>query len=130
MENSQGLKFIGFDVAYVHFERATSEKNYTFKTDIQYEIGEYSNEGKKFFNTIFTIKLKSEDEKNDLKIEIKAFGQFEITGEFSEDVLNNFKLKSSPIIVFPYLRTYLSNFTVMSGLNPITLPPINFNTKK
>ena len=33
---------------------------------------------------------------------------------------------NAPAIAFPYLRAYVTNFTVMNGMEPQVLPTINF----
>lgn len=72
------------------------------------------------------FKLKIEDKQFDLFIE--AMFHFEL---MDESVTEEFKLSSfpkvnAPAIAFPYLRAFVSNLTLQSGLEPIILPSINF----
>ena len=59
---------------------------------------------------------------------IEAFFNFEIVDEkITEDFkLSSFSKINAPAIAFPYLRAFVSNLTLQSGLEPVILPSINF----
>ena len=46
-----------------------------------------------------------------------------ITEDFK---LSSFPKINAPAIAFPYLRAFVSNLTLQSGLEPVILPSINF----
>lgn len=66
-----------------------------------------------------------ENEIFDLKIEFLAiFGTSEkIDADFKK---STFVKSSSPAIAFPYLRSFISTFTLNAGLPPLILPAYNF----
>ena len=72
------------------------------------------------------FKLNINDRSFDLIIE--AFFNFEIVDEkITEDFkLSSFPKINAPAIAFPYLRAFVSNLTLQSGLEPVILPSINF----
>ena len=72
------------------------------------------------------FKLNINDRSFDLIIE--AFFNFEIVDEkITEDFkLSSFPKINAPAIAFPYLRAFVSNLTLQSGLEPVILPYINF----
>ncbi len=90
------------------------------------ESGNYFSEEKD--DNVFGVsfKLKIHDKLFDLVVE--AVFHFEL---LDEKVTEEFKLSSfpkvnAPAIAFPYLRAFVSNFTLQSGLEPVILPSINF----
>lgn len=90
------------------------------------ESGNYfsGEKGDNIFGVSF--KLRINDKLFDLVVE--AVYNFEL---LDEKVTEEFKLSSfpkvnAPAIAFPYLRAFISNLTLQSGLEPVILPSINF----
>ncbi len=74
---------------------------------------------------IIGFKIKIEEESFDLELEM--IFMFHVDTEINEEFKNSPFLKiNAPAIAFPYIRSYISNFTLQSGFNPIILPSINF----
>ncbi|MCX0390998.1 protein-export chaperone SecB [Clostridium perfringens] len=97
--------------------------NYSKKdSELSFNIGYSFNEG---FDDTFkiTIRVKINDTKNDsLNLSISVSGIFEYKNN------NELKLTKNAIaILFPYVRSSLTNITAQSGLEPLILPTINFN---
>ncbi|XZL30713.1 protein-export chaperone SecB [Clostridium perfringens] len=97
--------------------------NYSKKdSELSFKIGYSFNEG---FDDKFkiTIRVKISDTKNDsLNLSISVSGIFEYKNN------NELKLTKNAIaILFPYVRSSLTNITAQSGLEPLILPAINFN---
>ena len=72
------------------------------------------------------FKLTIKDKMSDVLVE--AIFHFELV---DQNITEEFKLSSfprvnAPAIAFPYLRAYISNLTLQSGLEPVILPSINF----
>ena len=124
-----GLKFHLFDVFKILFERGTPNKGYVYNININNALI-VDEENPNLFQVFFHINIGSKDEDKPLNIQVEAVGYFELTGDIPEDVVDNYKNISAPSIVYPYIRAFLSNLTLLSGLNPINLPPINFVTKQ
>jgi preprotein translocase subunit SecB len=90
------------------------------------ESGNYFSEDKE--DSIFGVRfnLTINDKLFDLVVE--AIFHFEVLDEkITEDFkLSSFPKVNAPAIAFPYLRAFISNLTLQSGLEPIILPSINF----
>lgn len=84
----------------------------------------FSADDPKKFIIKFDINLTSD---NGVSISLEYIGLFEteveITKEFQQ---GKFIAINAPAIVFPYLRSFLTTFSVNAGLSPIILPTINF----
>lgn len=99
-------------------ERVEEDNEFTLET------------GNIFFDTkkdefAVIIKVNISDSLFDLKIE--SFFSFKLDEEVTEDFkLSDFPIINAPAIAFPYLRAYISNLTLQSGVEPIILPSINF----
>jgi len=77
-----------------------------------------------YFNVIFNLNMKKEDE---FELLLKANAHFTTDKNISKSEQSSPLLKiNAPAIAFPYLRTFVSNLTLNSGYNPIILPTFNF----
>ena len=72
----------------------------------------------------FDVKLTSD---NGVAISMEYAGLFETSEEITEDFKDgHFASVNAPTITFPYLRSFVTTFTVNAGLDPVILPTINF----
>jgi len=86
---------------------------------------------KNYFGILFKVFLQNEDKSIELNFEF--IGHFEAKGiQIKEDSIetNQFFRFSAPAIVFPYIRTFVSNFILTAGFKPIILPTLNFTNSK
>lgn len=75
------------------------------------------------FGILFKVDVK--DKTFDLTLD--ALFSFETDGDIDEDFkLSHFPKINAPAIAYPYLRAFISNLTLQSGLAPVILPTINF----
>ncbi len=77
------------------------------------------------FAVIFEIGLANK--RKTFKFKLKATAHF----ESGEKITSNFATSpfariNAPAIAFPYVRTFISNFTLNIGYNPVMLPSFNF----
>ncbi|MBD5170709.1 MAG: protein-export chaperone SecB [Bacteroidales bacterium] len=74
---------------------------------------------------VIGFKVGIEDEAFNLNLEM-VFA-FQLDTNIDEELKNSPFMKiNAPAIAFPYIRSYISNFTLQSGFNPVILPSINF----
>jgi len=130
MAKIAGLNFINFEVTKVLFDRG--DKVITegeFEVNIQH-ITQINDDNENLFRTVFIINISGKD--NSFSLQVQAIGNFEILGKILKNVKDNYLNISSPSIIYPYVRAYISNITLQSGMHPITIPPMNFaaNTYK
>lgn len=82
-------------------------------------------DSKNKFVVKFDVKLTSE---NGVAIALEYAGLFETTEEMTDQFKEGkFVNINAPAITFPYLRSFVTTFTVNAGLKPVILPTINFH---
>ncbi|SJM38128.1 preprotein translocase subunit SecB [Psychrobacter pasteurii] len=107
--------------------KMTSENINTFTSatssgDLHLEVGNTFIDDQNF-DVLFKINL-SDDE---FSLEIEARFDFQLDVIMTEDFkTSSFPVVNAPAISFPYLRAFISNLTLQSGIKPIILPSINF----
>ena len=84
-----------------------------------------SPESENDFLVFFDLKLEDKEKKFSLSLKVTA--AFETDKPLDKSFIDSpFAKINAPAIAFPYIRTFISNFTLNSGLNPIILPSFNF----
>lgn len=127
MAEIAGLSFINFEIIKVLFDRSDDiVKDGKFEVNIQHTT-QVNNENENLFRTVFIINITGKN--NSFSLQVQAMGNFEILGEVPKNIKDNYLNISSPSIIYPYVRAYISNITLQSGMNPITIPPMNFAAK-
>ena len=125
MATKAGLRFINFEVTKLLFDRGDELiKEGEFEIKIQH-ITEISDNNPNLFRTILIITIVGND--NSFNLQVQSLGNFEIIGSIPNKVRENYLHISSPSIIYPYLRAYISNVTLQAGMQPIIIPPMNFS---
>lgn len=123
------LKFKGFMVEkmeYLKNKKVTLEDEVFLSPDILFKLA--MNKDKTKANIYIGIKLGSE---KNLPFIVEAIvrGDFEITNsELEEEEIKKFYLQNGTAILFPYVRSIITDLTSKSNHNPIILPTINFHS--
>ena len=74
----------------------------------------------------FQLLLTERD--SEFRLGVEAVAYFESKAPIDEDFQKSIFVKqNSPAIAFPYLRAFVSNFTINAGIVPIVLPTYNFS---
>ena len=126
MAEQAALLFKGYEITKVIFDKPKGFIEGQFSVTVQH-INHILKENQNIFDAEFIVSVVSEDKSFNLQIQALAF--FEINGDVSEGVRENYLNISSPSIVYPYLRAYITNLVIQSGMKPIIIPPINFGAK-
>lgn len=126
MAEQAALLFKGYEITKVIFDKPKGFIEGQFSVNVQH-INHVLKENQNIFDAEFIVSVVSEDKSFNLQIQALAF--FEINGDVSEGVRENYLNISSPSIVYPYLRAYITNLVIQSGMKPIIIPPINFGAK-
>lgn len=96
-----------------------AENNFNLQTGNHF----HSNSNDDEFIISFNVKI--EDQIFDLVLE--AMFTFQVNEKITEEFkLSDFPKVNAPAIAFPYIRAYISNLTLQSGIDPVILPSINF----
>lgn len=83
----------------------------------------FPEEEEKLFEVVFNIELKDKRFSLALEMFFTFSSDEKITEEFK---ISLFPKVNAPAIAFPYLRSFISNFTLQAGYDPIILPSLNF----
>lgn len=83
----------------------------------------FTTKSKHSFKIVFYLTINDKKFNLDIEALFNFTTDEEITEEFK---LSNFPKINAPAIAFPYLRAFVSNLTLQSGVTPAMLPSINF----
>lgn len=97
------------------------------ETDISIK-NETKNTGKDSYEIklITTVVNKSKS----MQIEVSMYGYFEVLEHLEDEKKETLIGINAPVIMFPYVRAYISALTGLSGLSPIIIPAIDFTKQK
>lgn len=86
-----------------------------------------SQEKKNLFICKLELKILGNEEITPFTLEVVVEGLFEITEE--EDKFKEVLKFNGPAILLSYVRPYISNITLVAGIDPVVLPLLNFAEK-
>jgi len=93
--------------------------------DFGHSIAVRNNEAQVSVKCVLFRKAKKEEKP--FHLEVQMTGIFQFQTELEGEELKNILKQQAINILFPYLRTLISNITVNAGLPPVILPLINVN---
>lgn len=118
------LSFINFVVPRFVFEKSPFEDSEnSFEINPQAVIIRSSNQ----FH--INVEIEIVDSKNEFNLKMLCIGVFKYNTE-DEKTLLDFMSINGPAIVFPYIRSFISSYTALSGFDTITLPTLNLSGHK
>jgi preprotein translocase subunit SecB len=99
--------------------------------EIEGDVGKFDLETGKLFpedvSKTFGVVFKLIIKEKAIDLFVEAVFNFELEESITEEFkLSSFPNINAPAIAFPYLRAFISNLTLQSGINPVILPSINF----
>ncbi len=120
------LKFLRHEFSRIVYDKPIGFHQGDFEINFEH-LSHINNDDKNKFRSEIIVSIKSNS--NDFNFQIQTFGFFEITGTTSDLVYDNFLNISAPTILYPFIRAFVSNLTLQSGMNPIIIPTINFGKR-
>ncbi len=118
------LKFVNFVVPKFLFEKVeVDESADLFSINPQAII--IRSKGQIHIN--FEVDIIDAD--NNFNLKMLCIGVFDYETE-DEELILNFMSLNGPAIVFPYIRSFVSSYTALSGFDTITLPTLNLTAYK
>lgn len=123
MATTTPLVFLGFEINRIVFEKPPLFIEGEFKLDVQH-VTHVNNENKNDFACDFIVTITSVE--NKFNLQVQALSHFKIEGEVTDIVYKNYTTINAPAIAYPYLRAFISNVVIQTGMKPIILPPLNF----
>ena len=115
------LNFVDFIVPRFLFEKGHYEKS---DNPIKIKPKAIISRSKNQFHINMDIELI--DSENGFKLKMFCIGIFHFETENDEHLLSFLSL-NGPAIVFPYVRSFISSVTALSGFDTITLPTMNLS---
>jgi len=116
------------DVQYTdidcHIKKFNKDITAELETTLAVNVGMSETEENQFA-VILEIGLANQHKTFEFKI--KATAHFESSENITMDFADSpFARINAPAIAFPYIRAFISNFTLNIGYNPVMLPSFNF----
>ncbi|GAB2633459.1 protein-export chaperone SecB [Belliella aquatica] len=116
------IQLLDWKIEHLNYDIITEEgrKDNVFDLSTWHSFPEES-------ESIFLVgfKIKVNDLNFDLNVECTF--RFEVDKKITDEFkLSHFPKVNAPAIAFPFLRAFISNFTLQAGVNPVILPSINF----
>ncbi|MEQ9263152.1 MAG: hypothetical protein RLP14_08330 [Owenweeksia sp.] len=119
MAQKSGFQFKDFIVTESFIARGTSKTKNEF--DFRIEPSGIIDHQTRVFQLTLDFFLQEED--SNLAIRVVAIGFFTFSGDFEE--IKEYFTINAPAIMFPYLRSYISAITALSGIDTIIIPTLN-----
>ena len=115
------INVIDFQLTKIGLKGSESQNNGEFHVNFDKIYGE----DLKSFEIKFNIKILDDEECFNLKMSVSAF--FDTDEDIDDEFKNSsFPNVNAPAIAYPFLRAQVSQLTLISGINPVMLPTINF----
>lgn len=118
--NKSSFKFRKFTILESYFHM--TDRN-DFDMNIKIDPHGFLSQKDKTF--ILEQEIVISDDSGRFKIHIKSSAEFSFDEIPKDEASLSFFIINAPAIVFPYIRSYISTLTTLSGLSTITLPTLN-----
>ncbi len=124
-ETKGKIKFNGYTIQKFLLEKQENiDKNEQGKVNLEYSF--YKSHEK---NDLYRVSLNLVTFTDKSKIDLTLDALFEIPSSIDKNTRQYFLTVSAPAIVYPYLRTFISNVTSFDIDDTVILPIINFSDK-
>lgn len=117
------LNFKGYDVVKVVFDKPLGFSEEIFNINVNH-LTHVDKENINIFSSEFIVTISNEEK--DFNLIVQTIGHFEIKGDVERKVYDNYINISSPSIVYPYIRAFITNLVIQTGMKPLIIPPLNF----
>lgn len=107
---------------YIIDKASIALKNKNVGTEMEFRIEPNAQVANDKMN--LTLEVEVNDKEQNLMLNLRVVGFFRYDGEQVKEI-NQFLYLNGPAILFPYVRSYVSNITALSGLPPIIMPTLN-----
>lgn len=128
------ISFEGYQVDNINYEKNNSNQKGDYTSfPPEFFIVKADKENNNQFNIIMGVKIDDSDAENILpftaEVVVRGFYSFNTDDakEYDIDNIHLFQLVNGSAILYPYLRSILTDITSKSMHNPIILPTINFS---
>jgi len=118
------IKYHAYDIKLVSTEDYNETTPNNFSINLGF-ISKFKEEIPNVFWIDFELNIKNES--NSFELKVKFATAFESSLPINAEFLKSDFVKiNAPAIAFPYMRAFISSFTLNAGYAPVILPTFNF----
>lgn len=117
------FQFKGYRIerSLIELKSAEIGENFSISFDSKGTI----NKAESTFQLSLTAYIK--DKKDTINIEVDIVSYFVFDSKIEKGQLDKLFFVNAPAIIFPYIRSYITTLTALSGIDPIILPTLNLS---
>lgn len=120
---SSSFQFKGYRIERSLIELKSTKVGENFS--ISFDPKGIVNKAESTYQLSLTAYIK--DKENTINIEVDVVSFFIFDNLIEKNQLEKLFYMNAPAIIFPYLRSYITTLTVLSGIDPIILPTLNLS---
>lgn len=124
------IQFLGYRLLNIEFKNNLSEGREAQEID-GFSLGHEVKISNDKILVDIDCSIGEEDEEDGVYVKIVLQGAFNLdyekTNAYDEETLRDICTRNTLSILFPYLRSVISNVTLTANIDPIIIPTININ---
>jgi preprotein translocase subunit SecB len=117
------FQFKGYRIERSLIELKSAEIGENFS--ISFDSKGLINRAETSFELSLTAYIKDKEDTINIEVDIVSFFVFD--SQIEKGQLDKMFFMNAPAIIFPYLRSYITTLTVLSGIDPVILPTLNLS---
>ena len=120
---SSSFQFKGYRIerSIIELKSANLGENFS----ISFDTNGIVNKAESTYQLNLTTFIK--DKEDTINIEVYVVSFFVFDNQIEKNQLEKLFYMNAPAIIFPYLRSYITTLTVLSGIDPVILPTLNLS---
>ena len=120
---TSAFQFKGYRIERSLIELKSTEIGENF--NISFDPKGIINKAESSYQLNLTAYIKDKEDTINIEVDVVSFFSFDSQIEKSQ--LEKLFYMNAPAIIFPYLRSYITTLTVLSGIDPVILPTLNLS---
>jgi len=120
---SSSFQFKGYRIERSLIELKSTEIGENFS--ISFNTKGIVNKAESTYQLSLTVYIKDKEDTINIEVDIVSFFVFD--SQIEKDQLDKLFYMNAPAIIFPYMRSYITTLTVLSGIDPVILPTLNLS---
>ena len=116
---------------FQHYEIVKSlieiERNKDISSDLSVSLKKNSNKYDDRGIIELELNVKINDRNQAIKIDVDVIGIFKFDKEVDPKTLSSLVNVNASAMLFPYVRSYITSLTALSGIQPVILPVLNLS---
>lgn len=121
IQEKSKFSFLGYTITHSEITLSDKSDNTEYSIDIEANGKVEGNE----FSLFMTVLLNSNDDS--ISAKVSMCGNFEFDETIEADTLDSMFCANAAAIIFPYIRSYITTLTSLSGVEPVILPTLNMS---